>query len=187
VDRPAKVLIGRRAAPQGATTRPVSAAPPGPAVGSPASSGPALKPVDPPGGLDPAGIGHRQVFELTLAPIIRGKFEGEDLDLRQWNLTVKEITKFSNPALHFLHPEGGVYIQGVRRPGNAGDAGLQYNDIILQIGRTKMKTLADIKKAYDELVNDKALTEKKVLITVKRGGFLEWKTLNWQKDYLRED
>jgi len=187
VDRPAKVLIGRRAAPRGTTTRPVSAAPRAPAVGNPASSGPALQPVNPPGGLDPAGIGHRQVFELTLAPIIRGKFEGEDLDLRKWNLTVKEITKFSNPALHFLHPEGGVFIQGIRRPGNAGDAGLQYNDVILQIGRTKMKTLADIKKAYDELVNDKALTEKKVLITVKRGGFLEWKTLNWQKDYLRED
>ena len=105
----------------------------------------------------------------------------------QINMTTKEISKFANPALHFLHPEGGVFIQGIRRPGNASDAGLSRSDIILEIGRKKMKTLKDVKKAYDELIADKKLAEKKVLIKIKRGGFVEWKTLDWQKDYLKED
>jgi serine protease Do len=124
---------------------------------------------------------------LQLTPASKGKFEGQDYELRQWNMTVKEITKFSNPQLYFLHPEGGVYIQGVRYPGNARDAGLSHNDIILKIGQADIKTLEDVRKAYEELVKDKDRPEKKVLITIKRGAFREWKTLNWQKDYLQED
>ena len=132
-------------------------------------------------------VGGRGLIELTITPIIRGKFEGEDFDCKRWNMTLKEITKFSNPSLHFLHPAGGVFIQGVRHPGNASDAGLSYNDIILKIGKWPIKNLQDVKKAYEALINDKTLTEKKVLVTIKRGGFLNWKTLTWHKDYLKED
>ena len=102
-------------------------------------------------------------------------------------MTVKELTKFSNPRLHFLQPEGGVFIQGVRGQGNASDAGLRVNDILLRIGKWNVKTIADVRKAYQTLLKDKTLTEKKVLVTIKRDGFRNWKTLNWQKDYLRED
>ena len=124
---------------------------------------------------------------LSVTPKLKGKFEGEDLDCRRWNMTVKEITKFTNPGLYYMHPDGGVYVQGVRYPGNAQDAGLQTNDVIQKIGDTPIKKLADVKKAYDELIKDEKRAEKKVLITIKRGGFIEWKMLNWQKDYLQED
>ena len=132
-------------------------------------------------------IGKRGMLVIPFQPITRGKFEGEDFDCKRWNLTVKEITKFSNPSLHFLHPAGGVFIQGVRYPGNASDAELLVNDIILTIGKAEIKTNADVQKAYEALIGDKTLTEKKVLFKIKRNGFIDWKILNWQKDYLQED
>jgi len=124
-----------------------------------------------------------KVMDLRVTPVLKGKFEGEDFDCRRWNMTVKEITKFSNPRLYFMHRKGGVFIQGVRYPGNAEDAGLRVNDIVLRIGKYEIKTIADVKKAYEALVNDKALVEKKVVVVVKRGGFPRWITLDWTKDY----
>jgi len=132
-------------------------------------------------------IGGRKVLTVTLKPITRGKFEGEDFDCRQWNMTVKEITKFSNPRLYFIHPDGGVFIQGVRGQGNASDSGLRYNDVVLKIGKRDIKTIEDVKKAYDSLTADAKGVDKKVLITIKRDGFLDWKPLSWEKDYLQED
>jgi serine protease Do len=124
---------------------------------------------------------------LAVTPKYKGRFEGKDLDLRRWNMTVKEITKFTNPGLHFMHPEGGVYIQGVRYPGNANDAELAPDDVIVKIGKTPIQTLADMHEVYQELIEDEDRPEKKVLFTIKRGGFLNWKMLNWTRDYLRED
>ena len=142
-------------------------------------------PVDKPAKLRVRRAGKEVTFTVT--PKLKGKFEGEDLDCRRWNMTVKEITKFTNPGLHYMHPDGGVYVQGVRYPGNAQDAGLQTNDVIQKIGDTPVRKLADVKKAYEALIADKKRAEKKVLISIKRGGFIEWKMLNWQKDYLQED
>ncbi len=135
----------------------------------------------------PSDVGGRAIRELTLVPVARGKFEGEDLDCRRWNMTLKEITKYSNPELYFLQPGGGVFIQGVREEGNAADAGLAPGDIILKIGPYPVKTVADAQKAYEALIGDKARTDKRVLVTIKRGAFQHWKTLSWHKDYLQED
>ena len=132
-------------------------------------------------------IGRRQVLRKAVTPITRGRFEGEDFDCRRWNMTVKEITKFSNPRLHFLQPGGGVFVQGVRSAGNAADAGLGVNDILLKIGERPIKTIDDVKAAYKALVEDEKRVDKKVLITIKRDGFLDWKPLSWEKDYLQED
>jgi len=179
VDRPASLLIARKTS----TSEPASQ----PATG-PAARQADIKSVSPT--LTPSQIGDRVVVRIEVTPRLRGRFEGEDYECRQWNMTVKEITKFSNPTLHFLQPSGGVFIRGVRGEGNAADAELRPNDIILKIGARNVKTIADVRKAYEELVSDKkdkSDKEKKVLITIKRGGFLDWKTLNWQKDYLQED
>ena len=123
---------------------------------------------------------------IKVTPVLKGKFEGEDFDCRRWNLTIKEITKFSNPRLFFMHPEGGVFVQGVKYPGNASEAGLRANDILLKIGKSDIKSIKDVEKAYEALVNDKKLAEKKVLLVVKRGGFPRWITLDWTKDYEEE-
>ncbi|HUS48418.1 MAG TPA: trypsin-like peptidase domain-containing protein [Phycisphaerae bacterium] len=199
-DKPAKFVIARRADRGGSSaTRPAGGSRPATrstsAAAAPTASALDATEAELAAGAEAAEalgvktdqVGGRAVVELLVTPVDRGKFEGEDFDCRRWNMTVKEITKFSNPYLHFLHPAGGVYIQGVRHPGNASDAGLSYNDIILKIGASDVRTIADVKKAYEKLVDDKTLTEKKVLLTIKRGGYIEWKTLNWQRDYLKED
>ena len=132
-------------------------------------------------------IGPRKVLTVNMKTVTRGKFEGEDFDCRQWNMTVKEITKFSNPRLYFMQPGGGVFVQGVRGPGNAADAGLRPNDIVLQIGKFDIKTIEDVKKAYTALVGDTKRVDKKVLVRVKRDGFLNLMPLSWERDYLQED
>ncbi|MFP4140187.1 MAG: trypsin-like peptidase domain-containing protein [Phycisphaerae bacterium] len=137
--------------------------------------------------ITPKDLGGRALYAIRLDPSVRGKFEGEDLDLKRWNMTVKEISQYKNPTLHFFQPDGGVYIQGVRYEGNASDAGLAQNDIILKIGETKVRTLQDVKAAYDKLINDPKRADKKVLITIKRQNRLNWKTLDWAKDYLKEE
>ncbi len=142
-------------------------------------------PIDAPAKMSVRRAGQQQAFTVT--PVLKGKFEGQDFDCRDWNMTVKEITKFSNPELFFLHPAGGVFVQGVRYPGNANDAGLRRDDIILKIGENPVKTLKDVSEVYDSLTGDASRPEKKVLITVKRGAYREWKTLDWTKDYLEED
>jgi serine protease Do len=132
-------------------------------------------------------LGGRKVLTASLTPVTRGKFEGEDFDCRHWNMTVKEITKFSNPRLYFIQPTGGVFVQGVRGPGNAADAGLRPNDVVLKIGKWEIKTIQDVKQAYAALVGDAKRVDKKVLVTIKRDGFLDFKPLNWERDYLQED
>jgi len=132
-------------------------------------------------------LGGRKVLTASLTPVTRGKFEGEDFDCRQWNMTVKEITKFSNPRLYFIQPTGGVFIQGVRGPGNAADAGLRPNDVVIKIDKWEITTIEDVKKAYAALVGDPKRVDKKALVTIKRDGFLGWKPLSWEKDYLQED
>jgi serine protease Do len=145
------------------------------------------KPTAAPTGSPTAKTGRRTTFKAPITPVTRGQFEGEDFDCKQWNMTVKELTKFSNPRLYFLQPTGGVFVQGIRPSGNAADAGLQVNDIILKIGQWDIKTIADVKKAYQTLINDKSLVEKKALVTIKREAYIDWKRLDWTRDYLKED
>ena len=132
-------------------------------------------------------LGGRKVLTLDMKPVTRGKFEGEDFDCRRWNMTVKEITKFSNPGLYFLQPEGGLFVQGVRGRGNAADADLRPNDVLLKIDKQDVRTIEDVERAYRALVEDPERMEKKALLTIERNGFLDWKVLAWEKDYLQED
>jgi len=132
-------------------------------------------------------LGGRKVLTASITPVTRGKFEGEDFDCRHWNMTVKEITKFSNPRLYFIQPTGGVFVQGVRGPGNAADAGLRPNDVVIKIDKWEIKTIQDVKQAYAALVGDTKRVDKKALVTIKRDGFLDFKPLNWERDYLQED
>jgi len=59
--------------------------------------------------------------------------------------------------------------------------------VVLKIGKRDIKTIDDVKKAYNSLTADAKRVDKKVLITIKRDGFLDWKPLNWEKNYLQED
>ncbi len=126
-----------------------------------------------------------KALALALTPVLKGKVEGDDFDCRRWNMTLKEINKFTTPTLYF-HRKQGVFIQGVRYPGNASSAGLQQNDIILSIDNKPIASLADVKQVYESVVGD-AAREKKVMIQTLRGGTPKWMVLEYSKDYDKED
>lgn len=122
---------------------------------------------------------------VPFQPALKGKVEGDDFDCRRWNMTVKEINKHKDPTLYFYHKEG-VYIQGVRYPGNAMEAGIRGRDVILKVDGKPVKTLADISKIYEEVLADEG-REKKVPFELMRKRFRKWAVLDYTKDYDKED
>jgi len=123
--------------------------------------------------------GKRMTVQLT--PREKGDVEGDELDCPRWDLTVKEINQFDNPDLYFYRKEG-VFVYGVKQPGNADSAGLRPQDIILKIDGKDVKTLEDVKKIHQEaLANVK--TKHKVIVTVLRNGLMNMRVLDFARDY----
>lgn len=121
---------------------------------------------------------------LTLVPEEKGKLEGDDFDCHRWGMTVKEINKYRNPRLYYMHGEG-VYIRGVKYPGNAADSELNSRDIIVKLDNRPVKTIDDVKKIYEEIIADEK-REKKAMFEIKRGGLRKWVVLDYRKDYEEE-
>ncbi len=126
-----------------------------------------------------------QTLALEMTPVLKGAVEGEDFDCHRWNMTVKGITKHANPSLYF-YKKKGVFIRGVRRPGNAIESGLQRHDILVTIGGEPVETVEDVERVYNNLLKDEE-REKKVLITVLRNGLERPIVLDYRKDYEKED
>ncbi len=121
---------------------------------------------------------------LLLTPCEKGKVEGEDFDCPRWDLTVKTINQFDNPDL-FFQAKKGVFIQSVKRPGNAEEAHLQVNDILLKIDGREVTTLDDVRKIHKASL--KAVEEKpRLIFTVLRNGLLRQVVLDISRDYERE-
>jgi len=123
--------------------------------------------------------------QITVTPVLKGRVEGEDFDCRRWNMTVKEINQYMNPDLYFYCKQG-VFVQGVRSPGNARDAGIRRKDILLSVDGKKIRTLQELKDLYEKIIADET-REKKVMIEILRSGFKRWVVLDYRKDYEEED
>ncbi len=126
-----------------------------------------------------------ETLELTLVPVSKGKQEGEDFECKRWDLTVKEITKFSDPQLFFQRPSG-IYIQGVKYGGNARASGLMASDILTAAGETPVETLKDVRAAYDASLKLER-GKRKVLFRVLRNGYRRLVVLDFEKDTERLD
>jgi len=122
--------------------------------------------------------------QVTITPELKGQAEGEDFDCRRWNMTVKEINKDRTPQLYYLR-EKGVFVQGIRYPGNAASSGLGRRDIILTIDKEPVQTIEDVKRVYERVVKDEK-REKKVVVEVLRGGLRNWVVLDYRRDYEQE-
>jgi len=122
--------------------------------------------------------------EVEFTPEQKGQSEGEDFDCRRWNMTVKEINKYRTPKLYYLRPSG-VYIQGVRYPGNASTSGLTRRDIILKIDNEAVETVKDVERVYERIVQDEQ-REKKALFEIMRNGLRKWIVLDYRRDYEKE-
>ena len=120
-------------------------------------------------------------LSLELVPRIKGKVEGDELDCPRWNMTVKTINQFANPDLYFVRQEG-IFIFGIKYPGNAAQSGFQRNDIITSIDSKPITTLDDVKAAYDDAVNA-APKKTRVIIEVLRGGLPRQIVLDFSREY----
>ena len=122
---------------------------------------------------------------LTLVPVLKGTIDGADYSCKRWNLTVKEFNEFSDPDL-FFYEKGGVFVNGVRFPGNAQKAGLRRRDILLKIDGKEIKTAADVRNVYEQLMAD-ANRQKRVVMEIRRGQFVQPIVLDYKEDFLKED
>jgi serine protease Do len=121
-----------------------------------------------------------ETVSVTLTPASKGRQEGEDFECKKWDMTVKEITKFSDPFLHFQRPRG-VFVQGVKFNGNARTSGFTNFDIITQIGDRSVESLKDVREAYDASVKlEKG--KRKVLFRIIRAGYRRLIVLDFEKD-----
>lgn len=118
---------------------------------------------------------------VPVAPVEKGRVEGQDFDCRRWNMTVKTINEFATPMLHFFR-NGGIYVQAVKYPGNAQSAGLESGDIILEIDGVPVRDLDDCRRIYEAVVAD-GLREKKVVFTVMRAGLRTYRVLDYAPRY----
>ena len=126
-----------------------------------------------------------ETIRVIVTPEDKGRLEGEDYDCRRWNMTLKEINKYRTPSLYYLMPKG-VYIQGIKYPGNAAASGLARQDIIVKIDNKPIETIADVKKIHEQIMQDRQ-REKKVMFEVLRAGLRKWIVLDYRRDYDAEE
>lgn len=124
------------------------------------------------------------VLEVAFAPRDKGDLEGEELELPRWDFSAKEINQFDNPGLYFYRKQG-VFVHGVKRPGNAGDAGLRRGDIVLKVDRTPIEDLDGLRTIHEKAIAD-VDQRAKVVFTVLRQGLLRQIVLDFARDYERK-
>ena len=121
---------------------------------------------------------------VEVIPREKGKVEGEELDCPRWDLTFKSINQFENPDLYF-HRREGVFIFGVKSPGNAAYAGLQSQDILLKIEGQEVATLEQVKAIHKATIENVG-TKHRILVTVLRNGLMRQVVLDFARDFEKE-
>ena len=125
-----------------------------------------------------------QAMSVELVPREKGKVEGDQLDCPRWDFTVREINQFDNPDL-FFHRKQGVFVFGVKEPGNAGIAGLRPLDILLKIDARDVTTLDDVRQLHKDALGHLAQRHR-AIVTVLRNGLVRQVVLDYQRDYEKE-
>jgi serine protease Do len=121
---------------------------------------------------------------LELTPREKGKVEGEELDCPRWDLTFKTINQFDNPDLYF-NRDKGVFIFGIKRPGNAELAGLMPRDILVKVDGQEVTALDEVKTLHKSAV-DNVNTKHRVVLTVLRNGLMRQVVLDFSRNYEKE-
>jgi S1-C subfamily serine protease len=118
---------------------------------------------------------------LELTPKNKGRVEGEELDCPRWDLTLKGINQFDNPDLYFYRKQG-VFVYGVKFPGNAATAGLRAQDIILKVDGKDITALDDVKTLHQSALEAVA-NRPRILFTVLRNGLMRQVILDFSREY----
>ncbi|MGE0192440.1 MAG: trypsin-like peptidase domain-containing protein [Planctomycetota bacterium] len=113
----------------------------------------------------------------------RGRVDGDAMELLRWDFSVKQINRFAHPDMWF-HRKQGVFVYGVKDPGNAETAGLRHGDILVRVGKLEVRTLEELRAAHEAAIK-KLPEHDEVLLTVLRSG-LQWQVvLDYGRDYER--
>jgi len=118
---------------------------------------------------------------ITFTPREKGQVEGVSVALARWDCSVSSINQFDNPDLYFQKKEG-VFIFGIKYPGNAQNSGLQKQDILLKVNGKTVNTLDEVKAAHAETVKS-AGDIPQVMLTVLRNGLMRQVVLDISRDY----
>lgn len=125
-----------------------------------------------------------ETVQVEITPRAKGRVEGEELDCPRWDFTVKAINQFDNPDLYFHRPEG-VFIFGVRYPGNAAGAGLNQQDILLKIDGKEVKTLDDVRLTHKEAISSIG-SKHRALVSLLRNGELRQVVLDYSREHVKQ-
>ncbi len=122
-------------------------------------------------------------LSVEVQPQAKGELQGSRLALPRWDMTVKAINRFDTPDLYF-YQSYGVFIYGVRRPGNALVSGLTRRDIILEVDGRPITNLADLQEAHDEAMKN-IDSRPRVPLRIMRQGRPRHIVLDFSRDYER--
>ena len=109
-----------------------------------------------------------ELAKVRIQPREKGKVEGEEIECPRWDFTVKAINQFDNPDLFFQRNQG-VFIYGVKVPGNAAQAGLSQQDIVLKIDGRDVKSLAEVKAIHGEALKNVASKHRMIVVLLRNG------------------
>ncbi len=129
-------------------------------------------------------VRQNQALNVEVTPRAKGRVEGEQLDCPRWDFTVKAINQFDNPDLYFQRKEG-VFIYGVRFPGNAAAAGLAGQDILLKLDGHEVNNLTEVKQAHEQALAHVA-DKHRVLVSLLRNGELRQLVLDFSRNHEKE-
>jgi S1-C subfamily serine protease len=119
-----------------------------------------------------------RTFHVT--PVLDDPGEDAGLEAPRWNATFGAIHRERVPDLAF-HAKEGVYVLGVRVPGNAARAGLREDDVVLSVDRKPVPDLARLRAAYEEALAD-ARPERVALLEVLREGSRLFLALDFERE-----
>jgi len=125
-----------------------------------------------------------QPISVEIEPREKGKVEGAELDCPRWDFTVREINQFDNPDL-FFYRNKGVFVYGVKEPGNAAAAGLRPHDILVRIDGKEVTSLDEVKTIHKSSLAEIA-AKHRIIFTVLRNGLTRQVVLDFARDYSKE-
>jgi len=108
-------------------------------------------------------------LDLQINPRVKGSVSGESIDLARWDFTAKSINRHETPELYHVRQEG-VYVEGIRYPGNASMCGLRPHDIILRVNGLEVRGIDSFRELHVRSLSMIASGSTRVVLTVLRNS-----------------
>jgi S1-C subfamily serine protease len=125
-----------------------------------------------------------QTLQVALRPQDRSAAQSDAVELPQWDFTVKKVNEFETPELHFQRPNG-VYVLGVKQPGNAAASQLREQDILLKCDGAEVGSIEVLQDLHKKITSEGGRA-RRVTLTVLRNGMIKQLVLDYSRDFARE-